>query len=380
MDQLTAARASARRGGRGRLLGIDAARALALIGMMAVHILPAGTSDGRPAWHYATAGGRSAALFAVLAGVGLALASGGATPPAGTSLRAARRATLARAGVLGAIGLFLGTFDSGVAVILVHYGFLFVVASALLGLRSKTLLGLAAFWVVSAPLVSHVLRSGGQEGPKVPGFDDLMNPPGFLTDVVVSGYYPVLTWTTYLLVGLAVGRSVLTSSRQALRLLLAGLGVAGAAPLASVLLLEVGGRELAPLPVQYFGTTPTDSWWYLAVMTPHSGSPLDLLHTTGSAIALIGMCLLVAAASRPAVVWLAGAGGMTLSLYSAHVLALASRVGLENRPRFLAINVVVSLLVGGVWRRTVGRGPLETLAASVAATAAATVPVTTKRE
>ena len=47
--------------------------------------------------------------------------------------------TIARAAVVGLIGLILGEFDSGVAVILVNYGFLFLCAPLFLGLSSRAL-------------------------------------------------------------------------------------------------------------------------------------------------------------------------------------------------------------------------------------------------
>ncbi|BAS08300.1 hypothetical protein AHiyo4_17220 [Arthrobacter sp. Hiyo4] len=55
----------------GRLRGIDAARGLALLGMMATHLLPTfeANADLTPTWIGLTFSGRAAALFAVLAGV-----------------------------------------------------------------------------------------------------------------------------------------------------------------------------------------------------------------------------------------------------------------------------------------------------------------------
>src|SRR5690606_17092001 len=53
-----------------RLIGIDAARGLALIGLIAVHILPDETAGGDPSLAWTLFSGDSAALFALLAGVG----------------------------------------------------------------------------------------------------------------------------------------------------------------------------------------------------------------------------------------------------------------------------------------------------------------------
>src|SRR5215218_7611418 len=55
-----------------RLIAVDATRGLALLGMMAVHALWAYDDDGNVTWTYSLAAGRSAATFALLAGVGIA--------------------------------------------------------------------------------------------------------------------------------------------------------------------------------------------------------------------------------------------------------------------------------------------------------------------
>lgn len=52
-------------GDEARLLGLDAARGVALLGMMAVHALLLVDDDGNPTTAFTLAAGRSAALFAV---------------------------------------------------------------------------------------------------------------------------------------------------------------------------------------------------------------------------------------------------------------------------------------------------------------------------
>lgn len=56
----------------GRVVGLDVARCLALIGMIATHILNSTGEDGITVTQQ-LAGGRASALFAVLAGVSLSL-------------------------------------------------------------------------------------------------------------------------------------------------------------------------------------------------------------------------------------------------------------------------------------------------------------------
>ncbi|MEX0699151.1 MAG: heparan-alpha-glucosaminide N-acetyltransferase domain-containing protein [Acidimicrobiia bacterium] len=361
--------ASVRKAGKGRLFGIDGARGLALVGMMAVHILPNENPDGSATWYYVLTGGKSSALFAVLAGVGLALANGRETPPRGRAWRASAAASVGRALLLVPIGLFLGELSSGVAVILVHYALLFSIGAVLLGLPRRWLIGLAALWAVGAPLLSHLWRSlGDQPSAQVPGFDSLLNPAAMLGDLFLTGYYPVLPWITYLLAGLAIGRSSLAASRTSWSLLSLGAALAvGSWVVSAVLLGPLGGAEaIGDIPGQYSGTTPTTSLWYLAVATPHSGTPFDLILTIGTAMTVIGLCLLIARVGKAAIGWLAAAGGMTFSLYTGHVLAMASEVGFDNRPALYWWHAIGALLLGFAWRYWVGRGPLETLSANIA--------------
>lgn len=84
------------------LLGVDAARGLALVGMMSVHLIPALDADGAVNWAYRISSGRASDRFAVLAGLSLVFINrpGGDAPPE----PGARRGVMAR----GARGLPLG--------------------------------------------------------------------------------------------------------------------------------------------------------------------------------------------------------------------------------------------------------------------------------
>ena len=183
---------------RRRLVGIDVARGLALLAMMAVHVVPA-TTGGRLDPLHVAFGGRASALFAVLAGVSLALVAGRERPPVGPDRWADVRGLLARAGVVAFVGMTLGSISTSIAVILVNYAALFVVATAFLGLRARVLWPLAGAWLLLAPVASHLLRQHLPPGPgAVPSWLGLLDPVAFGTELLVTGYYPVLTWTGYL--------------------------------------------------------------------------------------------------------------------------------------------------------------------------------------
>ena len=349
-----------------RLIGIDAARGLALIGMMAVHIFPSRDLDDSISTAYFIASGRSAALFAVLAGVGLALANGRTEPPSGEKLRAAATATVVRAAVIGLIGLVLGELNSGVAVILVNYGFLFLVGALFLGLRARTLLWMASIWILAGPVLSHLIRMR-LPAPDlgVPGFDMLSQPGLLLREVFFTGYYPVFSWMAYLWMGMGLGR--LNLKMQAVRVLLVGAALAVASKVASWFLLgPLGGSQfLEELPIQFFGVTPPTTWWYLAVSVPHSATPFDLAHTIGTSLFVIGLCLLIARLVN----WIAAAGAMTLSIYTFHVGALATQADKDDPLNLFVIHAAAAVAFGLIWRHFVGRGPLESMTANLSQTA-----------
>jgi hypothetical protein len=113
------------------------------------------------------------------------------------------------------------------------------------------------------------------------------------------------------------------------------------------------------------GFTPPTTWWWLVVHAPHSGTPFALAHSIGTAMVVLGACLLVARVA-PWLLWpLAAAGSMTFTLYSLHVVAFGWDIGRNEPAALLAVHVVLALVLACVWRATVGHGPLEALAAAL---------------
>ncbi len=363
-----------------RLTGVDLARAVALLGMMTVHIWPSQTPDGDGSLVHAVFSGRASALFAVLAGVGLALVSGGARPVEGPDRTRVRVSIVLRAVVVAVVGLFLGELPSGLAVILTYYGLLFLLAVPVLGLRARALGALSLGCAVVVPVLLFAVRDDLPRLTANPSLLLLVEQPGdLLVTLLATGYYPVLAWSAYLFAGLAVGRLALSERRVQLALLGGGAALAlGASLLSALLLGPFGGsdaiaRTLDPgqdvgelLGSNQYGAVPTTTGWWLAADSPHGTTPLDLLHTIGTSVAVLGAALLVAQAVRPLVLSpLAALGSMTLTLYSVHVVVMAATD--NDAPAALYWTQVLAYLAFAlVWVRAVGRGPLEALAHAVA--------------
>ena len=386
-----------------RILGVDLARALALIGMIAVHILPLRIALANGTFEPSSAAtifsGRSSALFVVLAGVGLALLTGGPSGPAPSKLRSLRLSVLIRAWLIALLGFGLGMLDTNVAVILVHYGLLFLAAIPFLNMRRRTLGWWAAGWLLLSPLLYYVARPWveGAIDPyrlgasPVPG--DLATPLAFVADLLLTGFYPLLIWFGFILTGLFVGRMALAHPPVAFGLFIAGSVLAVGSKLVSAWLLDqpgafkalraatelnANGLEVALVTGQRLeGAINTP--WFLAISAPHSGAPLDVLHVTGCALAVLGvaqlLCLALAAVLGnlgEMILWpLTGAGAATLTVYAGHLVALDVfsdvSAGLPREVLFI-IYVVATLLLGLLLKFINRRGPLEALVHSVART------------
>jgi hypothetical protein len=114
------------------------------------------------------------------------------------------------------------------------------------------------------------------------------------------------------------------------------------------------------------GTTPTGSWWWLAVVSPHSGTPLDLAQTGGSALAVIGASLLVSRLAPRALAVVFGAGAMSLTLYTLHVVLRSPGLIDEDDPGTFWLHVVIVSVIGAAFRMADRSGPLEQAVATVA--------------
>ena len=362
------------------------ARCLALLGMVATHVLDERDPGGGLTTAQWLAGGRASALFATLAGVSLALLTGGRTPVSGVRRSRALAALAIRAALIAAIGLALGGLESGLAIILTYYGVLFLLGLPFVGLRARALAGLAAVWVVAGPVISWLVR------PELPprGFDSphlgqLLTPGQLASELLFTGYYPVVPWLAYLLAGMAIGRADLRSPRLLGGLVAGGLAAAVSATLVSgrltrspgvaeVLLRGRPERDidglLEEIAAGMHGNVPADApWQWLLVVAPHSSTPFDVAQTLGSAVAVIGACCLLARLLPQAGVYflavLFGAGTTTLSLYSLHVVMRTEPVWPPERAESYVWHVLVLLAIGAVTVALGRRGPLEAVVAAV---------------
>src|SRR5699024_12597 len=288
-----------------RIEALDLARLLAILGMMAVHLLaplaldPASTGiQGHLARAAdALAAGSASTLFAVIGGCSLVLAT--RRPLARGECGRAVASVLVRGACVTLLGL-------------VPFGLSMMLTAPLLLVPSRVLVPLLGVLALGgAPLAAAV------PGPVEFGTVTLLSlddPVGVLRGLVLTGQYPLITWVPYLLLGIVLMRGLLRAQqhgdpvRSSRPMLLAGADTAAA------------GHALPLLAAALGHATP--GAWYTAA--PHTGTLGDMLATAGLSAAVLGALTWALPAGRQlqsrTARTLRAAGAAPLSIYVGHVL------------------------------------------------------------
>lgn len=399
---------------RDRVIGLDVARGLALIGMAAVHLikqLP--YLSWNPDTWLGIVSGRSSILFAVLAGVSMAIMTGRDHPYVGEKMMQARSRILTRALVIFAVGVVLASFSHPIAIILDYYGIFFLLAVPFVTWRVRNLFIGAGVLAIVAPFINYFLKSN---------FDSAQD--NMLFGYLFGGIYPGLGWLALMLFGLGIGRLRLGDLRVQQRLLLAGLALtvvgwgtgewaehasgfqahqrilqgvitevqdkqATAGPLTILPGEEIdtqGWKCVEELPgevVCFRDRGPKenafiepDMWFMLGNWSPHSGTTFEFVGSGGFALIVISACLILT--RKAAWLWtpLSAIGTAALTAYVGHVLMLAFWT---NPPTGIydvfLIFFAVAIPAAMIWKYFFGRGPLERILSWMASRNAEIHPV-----
>lgn len=370
----------------GRLVGLDLARGLAVLGMYAAHVGPDPAVGGPIGFVMELARGRSSALFALLAGFTLVLITGRTHPRTGRAGRQAVVRMVVRAVVLIVLGYALTALDTEVDVILAFYGLTFLAVLPLYRLRARTLAAVAAVSALVMPQVLYVVRRSSDNGDwsdAVIGGDPLARFSGTdgLVELLFTGEYPVLTWAPFMIAGMALARLDLTRAGVRSRLAVTGGALAVLGYGGSWLALRLVPGASANVAAATDGGSAASAWWsdtvglltdeapadWLLVAAPHSQSSFSVLGNTGVALAVVAACLTVTGRMprltrlvRP----VTAVGMVSLTAYVLHILAIHG-VGMEEEtgPALIALTcfAVAVTVFAVLWTRRFRRGPLEYL-------------------
>lgn len=406
-----------------RIVGLDIARGLAVLGMAAAHTV---ALPGEIRWSDAATwaelvSGRSSILFAVLAGVSIALMTGRNLVPTGADLARQRLRLVARGLVIFAIGLVLELLGTNIAVILTFYGAVYAVAIMFVGMRAHALVVWAAAIAVAGPALAAALIA---LSPSASGSG---------ISFILEGTYSIVPWTALMLAGLALGRLDVTRKKIAVFALIAGVVLSAFGYTAGSVWdagnssskswassssfddefvvetipgdqIDLVGKVCEDYGDGYVSCYPEEQAFTGAyeesivsedgngwssygesiaaadvpgtMLTaffssgPHTGGTMEILGSGGLAIAIIALLVLTGESLRYVLLPLAAVGSMPLTAYSAHVVAIWVVVGPGgwNQPALLYPFLAVGLLIAcSAWAILAGRGPLERLTAWAAA-------------
>lgn len=362
----------------GRLYGVDAVRALAVVGVFVEHFYASGWVHGVPLgpgahvpgfldWLNQNTSSRAMSLFVLLLGVSTALMSGGATPHGGRELSVTRRRLAVRALALFLISLCIDMYGSSV---IEYYAVLLLLVLPLLRLRARTLFAASAVSVPVVTLFSFWVLNQHSSWMMldVPNGLAMLVHPGqwgasLLSLTLTGGGFQTVYGLPFVLAGLAIGRLDLRSRAVQAQLMLTGAAVAVCSALVSwVATYPLGGIDAAAevrppgMGWQALLAMPTDS------VTLYATSPFGIVLMIGVGLFLLGGMQWLA--SRPGggrVLWpLAAAGSMAFTWYAVH-FAVQDLVPKPYSFVFLAAAVAVMFVVSVAWRHWLRRGPLEWL-------------------
>ncbi len=389
---------STRRPDGARFVGIDLARLLAVVGMMAAHTL--GGGEGPPAAVVALIDGPPSTLFAVLGGVSVVLAARARL--AAGDRGGAMRSILVRGLVVAVLGFLVIPFAAAVYIVLVPFGVAIMAASVLVLLPSWLLAVLAAALAAAG---GSLVVAAHERLPLLDGTHTLgtlwSDPLATVADVALTGVYPALIWIAYLLIGMLLARGILAARAAGReRAAFGGIGGIGAVLTAAALVVsDIGLRRVAA--AEFGGSLETArdvalasgygvaqgsglAWQLLAA--PHTGTPADIARTVGIALMVIAGLSLVASFLPTRVLQiiepLRAAGAAPLTIYIVHTIlvTLLGALLFEDAPGLArgwggwAVQVAIGVGIGALLASSGSRGPFERLVGWFAARAAGPVP------
>lgn len=350
-----------------RLVALDVARFLAIVGMIAQH-------TGSP-WPVAL--GFPSALFAVLSGMTAVLSTRRSLAEGRPG--AARAAVAARGAVVLGLGVLLAFVPGPAVVVLIAIGLSLLVASPFVTFGPRVLVPAAAVFAVVTPIVTVLLFRG--EAP--------IDPVGIvlrgLLAAIVAFPYPLGQWVAFVLVGMAVARVL--DRRAAARTDVVWATVLGIvcsviAGVVAQLAPVFASWEAALIPFEWrmIALGPEAPWLFSLVgIEPHSGGlGATVLFASVSVAVVLGLHLLLGRAPRGVLLGftpLTAPGRIPLTVYVVHVVVLAATVawvpGIWEVPWewVFAAHVALAIALGLAVALTGRRGPLEALVSDAAAAA-----------
>jgi uncharacterized protein len=347
-----------------RIIGLDVARALAVIGMIIVNFKVVLGQDGQT-WVKSFASifdGKAAAMFVVLAGVGLALMTNSAIKNNDRhKLKIAKIRIAKRALFLFVLGLSYITIWP--ADILHFYGIYMVIILMVLPFKERTILILGTALIFIYPiLVIFWNYETGWDFISL-NYQDFWTFKGFMRNLFFNGFHPVMPWTAFMLFGYWFGKQDLHNDKFIKKIFLVSTLLFISIQILSYLAISFladGNQEAALELTEILGTNP---------MPP---LPFYMFNGISIAFAIISACIIIAKRFENTLIIdaLNKTGQLALTFYVAHVIIGMGIIELVDPEKMgnytvefsVSYALVFSLLCivfAVLWRKYKKSGPLE---------------------
>jgi uncharacterized membrane protein YeiB len=347
-----------------RIIGIDVARALAVIGMIIVNFKVVFGENGQP-WVRAFVSifdGKAAATFVVLAGIGLALMTNSAIKSNDQAkLKIVRSRIAKRAVFLFILGISYITIWP--ADILHFYGIYMAITLLLITRKEHTILFSGICIIVAYPILTTFLNYETGWNFDTLNYQGFWTFTGFMRNLFFNGFHPVVPWTAFMLFGYWFGKQDLHNDQFVKKTFWISTSTFISIQVLSymtILFLSEGNQEATLELTEIFGTNP---------MPP---LPIYMFNGIAIAFAIISACIIIAKKFENSFIIdaLNKTGQLALTFYVAHIIIGMGIIEAINPSKMGKYTVEFSLvyaltfslcciLFAVIWRKYKESGPLE---------------------
>lgn len=351
-----------------RISGYDFARALAIIGMIFVNFkVVMGMSDesGILFTLVDSLSGKAAALFVVLAGIGMTLMYNSAKQKNDPlKIKQVKVSLLKRALFLFVVGLsyyFIWPAD-----ILHYYGLFLVIGVLFISSSKRTLIAVSSLLVFAFIIMLFIFDYEKGWDWNVLEYQDFFTVNGFFRNLFFNGFHPVIPWAAFLLTGIWVGRIDFNNKNILAKTMFISLMIFLVTKVISMISIFFLTQNVSPGEIEdikaFFGTEPMPPSFFYMI----TGSSLAVFIIT------ISIYITEKLKENNIIKALIYTGQLALSIYIAHVvigmLAIEVIFGVVEQSfsiEFIVIYATLfslaSVIFSVLWRKKYKRGPLEKL-------------------
>ena len=338
-----------------RLIGLDIARYLAFVGMVLVNfdiVMSHGVQSNEGFFNefIGQLQGRASATFVVLAGIGLGLSS---FKKEGQTVNTIVKRSI----FLLILGLLNMTIFEGD--ILHYYAFYFLFGVFLLPFGNRALiLVISILNLVFFSMMLFIDYESGWNFEELT-YSGFWTIDGFTRNLFFNGFHPVFPWLGFVLLGMLMSRVLLKKRQVQIKMISWGL--------IAIIFSEIMSFIISGYVI------PADSELQFLFMTDSMPPmPLYFLAASGSALLIIGLCLLVSEKFKESKIYslIAPAGTQTLTLYVLHIivgLGFIDAIGFTgtqtSSQAFVAaiIFCILGTIFAFTWSKWFRRGIFESL-------------------